>query len=114
MTFRLVLQPVVAAFFAIRAGLRDSQEGRVPHGWAVLTDSASRRSLLAETWTDVAKVFVAAIAVDCVYQVMEFRWIYPGEAVVVAIALALMPYLLLRGPANRAARLWRRPADLRS
>jgi hypothetical protein len=31
---------------------------------------------------------------------------YPGEAVIVAIALAFFPYLLLRGPIARIAR-WR-------
>jgi len=112
LTFRLIIQPIVAAFFAIRAGLRDAEKGRVPHGWAVLTDSWSRRALLEETWSDVAKVFIAAATVDCVYQVMEFRWVYPGEAALVGFILALLPYLLLRGPANRAARYWRRPADL--
>ena len=100
LTFRLIIQPAVAAFFAIRAGWRDSQEGRVPLGWAVLTDPVSRRGLLGETWSDVAKVFIAAIAVDCVYQVMEFHWFYPEEAIVVGFILALLPYLLLRGPAN--------------
>ena len=38
LTFRLIVQPAVAAIFAIRAGLRDAREGRAPYGWAVLTD----------------------------------------------------------------------------
>jgi len=66
--------------------------------------------LLGETWKDVAKVFLAAIIVDAIYQVLEFRWFYPEEAIIVAILLALLPYLLLRGPANRIRRRWRRKA----
>jgi hypothetical protein len=31
---------------------------------------------------------------------------YPGEAVIVAVALAFFPYLLLRGPIDRIARWW--------
>jgi hypothetical protein len=110
LTFRLILQPVVAAFFAIRAGLNDARTARPPHGWAILTEPINRKELLGESWNDIAKVFLAAIIVDAVYQILEFRWFYPEEAVIVAVLLALLPYLLLRGPANRIARRWRRKA----
>jgi hypothetical protein len=30
MTFRLILQPAMAVFLAIRAGLRDAREGKPP------------------------------------------------------------------------------------
>jgi len=104
LTFRLIIQPTVAAFFAIRAGFRDTREGRVPYGWAVLTDPSNRREFLRDGWKDVATVFVAAMIIDCAYQIMEFRWLYFEEAVIVAAALALAPYMILRGPANRIAR----------
>jgi hypothetical protein len=35
MNLRLLLQPAVAAFFGIRAGLRDAREGRKPYGWTL-------------------------------------------------------------------------------
>jgi hypothetical protein len=101
MTFRLILQPSVAIFFAIRGGISDARAGREPHGWAILTDSTKRRELLRESWQDVATVFLAAVIIDLIYQVMEFRWFYPEEALIVATCLALLPYLLLRGPARR-------------
>jgi len=106
MTFRLILQPSVAIFFAIRGGISDAREKREPHAWAILTDSTKRRELLRESWQDVAKVFLAAVIIDFVYQVMELGWFYPEEALIVATCLALLPYLLLRGPANRIARHW--------
>jgi hypothetical protein len=31
---------------------------------------------------------------------------YPGEALIVALLLAFVPYLLIRGPAERIARRW--------
>jgi hypothetical protein len=43
---------------------------------------------------------------DLVYQLIALKTFYPGEAVIVAIALAFFPYLLLRGPIARLAR-WR-------
>ena len=106
MTFRLILQPSVAIFFAIRGGISDARAGREPHGWAILTDSTKRKELLRESWQDVAKVFLAAVIIDLIYQVMELRWFYPEEALIVATCLALLPYLLLRGPVNRIAQHW--------
>ena len=113
LTFRLIVQPTVAAFFAIRSGFRDAREGHVPYGWNVLTDPSNRREFLRDGWKDVATVFVAAILIDCVYQIMEFRWLYFEEALIVATVLALLPYFLLRGPANRIARHWRGAEELR-
>jgi hypothetical protein len=42
--------------------------------------------------------------IDVVYQIIAHRWVYPGEAVLVAVILAIVPYLLIRGPVNRIAR----------
>jgi hypothetical protein len=113
MTFRLIVQPAVSAFFAIRAGVKDCREGRVPYGWVILTDPLKRGSHLREGWKDVIQVFIVAIAIDFVYQIMELRWFYPEEALIVAALLALLPYLLIRGPANRIARHWLRSDELR-
>ena len=57
-------------------------------------------------WKSVGKVFILATVLDVVYQLIEHRrveQVYPGEAVLVAIILAIVPYLLLRGPINRIA-----------
>jgi hypothetical protein len=52
----------------------------------------------------VGRVFILAIVLDGVYQFIALRWFYPGEAILVAIILAIIPYLLVRGPVNRIAR----------
>lgn len=104
LTFRLIIQPLVAIFLATRAGLADARAGRPIYGWSVLTDSVHRSALLREGWKSIAKVFVAAIVIDCVYQIVVMRWIYPGEALLVGATLAMLPYLLVRGPVNRIAR----------
>jgi hypothetical protein len=36
-----------------------------------------------------------------VYQIVELGFVCPGEAVVVAFVLAIVPYLILRGLVNR-------------
>lgn len=104
LTFRLVLQPVIAMFFAIRDGRRDAVEKRVPYFWAIFTDPSHRTELLREGWKAVAKVFVMAVIIDIIYQIIVFRWIYPMQALIVAFSLAFLPYLLLRGPINRILR----------
>ena len=43
---------------------------------------------------------------DTIYQAVEFESFYPTEAVIVALVLAFIPYVLLRGPIARIARLW--------
>ena len=109
LTLRLVLQPTVAAILAIRAGLRDAREGGSPYLWSVLTNPAHRRDLLRQGWKDVGKVFVVALVLDVIYELMVHRWVYPGQALIVAAVLAVLPYLVIRGPVTRLMRRLSRP-----
>jgi hypothetical protein len=107
MTLRLFLQPTVAALLAARDGLRDARDGRPPHFWRIMTGPPdARRRRATETWRAILKVFVMAVVLDCVYQFLVFRWIYPVEAMFTATILAILPYLILRGVVNRFARAW--------
>ncbi|HKE58243.1 MAG TPA: hypothetical protein VKB46_16135 [Pyrinomonadaceae bacterium] len=107
MTFRIILQPAMAALLAFRGGLRDAREGRPPYFWTMLTDSANRAELLREGWRAIARVFVLAVVMDIIYQFIVERWIYPFETLAIAILLAVVPYLLIRGPVTRIVRRWR-------
>ncbi len=104
--FRLILQPCVATFFAIRAGLQDAREKRAPYFWAIFTEPERRGELLREGWQAVMKVFILAVLMDLVYQYLILGWLYPVAALFVAFMLAFVPYLLIRGPVNRIARRW--------
>lgn len=102
MQFRLVLQPLMAIIFAARAGLRDARSGRAPYFWSLFGANRSRRlEQLREGWKDVGRVFVFAVIIDAVYQVVTVRWFYPLETLVVAVILAFIPYLLFRGVFTR-------------
>jgi hypothetical protein len=101
MTFRVILQPLMAALLAFRAGWKDAQTGRPPYFWTILTDPGQRNDLLREGWKSVARVFVLAIIMDVIYQLIVLQWVYPLELILVAILLAVVPYLLIRGPVNR-------------
>jgi len=104
MKFRLLLQPVMAAFFAIRDGLRDARTGRRPYFWKIATDSTVRKQAAEEGWKSVGKVFILAVVLDVVYQLWVLHTVYPFQAFIVALILAIVPYLILRGIANRVAR----------
>jgi hypothetical protein len=104
MTFRLILQPLMATLLALRAGLKDAREDRPPYFWTVLTEPAQRAELLREGWKSIARVFFLAIIMDVIYQWIMQHWLYPLETMVVAILLAVVPYVLIRGPVNRIAR----------
>jgi hypothetical protein len=105
LTMRLFLQPAVACFFALRDGLKDGREGRPPHFWRMVTGPPeARRRRMRETWKAVFKVFIMAVVLDCVYQLLVMRWIYPVESIVTATILAIVPYVILRGVTNRIAR----------
>ena len=108
--FRFILQPVMAIVFAIRDGRKDALAGRDPYFWAILTKSDHRGVLLRECWHAMKKVFIVALLMDVIYQLIVFRWIYPGEALIVAPLLAFIPYILFRGPVRRfMGRKLRRP-----
>jgi hypothetical protein len=103
---RLVLQPVIASVLAILAGLKDAKGGKPPYFWALATDAAHRDDMFRDGWKSIGKVFVLALVLDVAYQVVTSRFVYIGEAIVVALLLAILPYLILRGLANRIMRTW--------
>lgn len=103
MKFRLVLQPTMAVIFAIRSGLKDARTGKSPYLWGLISDPAQRDDMLKDGWKSVGKVFILAIVLDVVYQIIEHRFVYPGEAIIVAFVLAIVPYLILRGLITRFA-----------
>lgn len=104
MKFRLLLQPLMAVIFAVVSGLKDAKAGKPPYFWALLTDPAHRREMIGDGWKSVGKVFVLALILDVVYQVVVLRFVYPGEAIIVAIVLAIVPYLIVRGLVTRLSR----------
>jgi hypothetical protein len=108
MKFRLVLQPIMASVLAILAGLKDAKAGKPPYFWAMMTDPTHRADMIRDGWKRVGRVFILALVLDIAYQIVVLRFVYPWEAIIVAFVLAVVPYLILRGPVNRLVRQ-RRP-----
>jgi hypothetical protein len=107
LALRFILQPVMASLLAIRDGAKDAREGRSPYFWTVLSKPDERRARLREGIVATIKIIIIALILDAAYQFIELRAFHPGETLVVAILLAFVPYLLVRGPAARVVRWWR-------
>ena len=93
------MQPAMSTIFAIRDGLKDAREGRSPYFWTVLTAPEERSARLREAIKATGKIIILALILDTAYQVIELGAFYPLEAIIVAVVLAFIPYLLIRGPA---------------
>ncbi|HZZ59917.1 MAG TPA: hypothetical protein VFE63_01920 [Roseiarcus sp.] len=109
MTFRFILQPAMAAAMALRDGVNDARLGRRPYLWALLRGvrgPEGRRGRLWQGIISTARILILGVVMDVVYQWLELKTFYPGQAAVIAILLAFVPYLLLRGPMERVARHW--------
>jgi hypothetical protein len=106
MSFRFYVQPTMAGLLALRAGVQDAKEGRPAYLWAMLTHRGRRLQLVYEGWRGAMTPFIIAIVLDVIYQLKTAGTIYPLELLVTATLLALVPYLVLRGPFNRLARLF--------
>ena len=53
-----------------------------------------------------ARILILGVVMDVIYQLVFLGEFYPGEAAVIAVLLAFVPYALLRGPIGRVARHW--------
>ena len=104
--FRFVLQPLMATYFGVRDGVADARAGRSPYMWLVFSDAHGRWARLKEGATHVGRVLGFSVVMDVAYQLIKLGELHPLETIVITLVLAFLPYLLIRGPANRIAKLW--------
>jgi hypothetical protein len=104
MRFRFVLQPLMAAISAIHDGRADARSGRTPYFITVLRNRQERIGRLREGLNATARIILLGLTMDTIYQVLVLQTFYPNEALVTALLLALLPYLIIRGLVVRVAR----------
>ena len=110
MSLRFFLQPAMAVLLAVHDGINDARLHRPPYIWTLLTHPAGSGPLLREALIVTARPILLALAVDGIYQGLVLHAFYPGEMAAIAVVLAFVPYLLLRGPVERLARLFMKRA----
>jgi hypothetical protein len=97
----------MAGLAALHDGIKDARLGRDPYFRAVLTDAHQRAARVREALVATGRIILLGLAMDIIYQARVLHTFYPGEAALVALLLAVVPYFLLRGPIARVARRWR-------
>jgi hypothetical protein len=104
MRFRFVLQPLMATIVAIRDGLEDARSGRSPYFATVLGNPQERAGRLRHGLNATARIIALGLVMDVIYQAIVFRAFYPDQALVVALVLAFVPYVIIRGVTARILR----------
>ena len=104
MRFRFVLQPLMAAIAAIYDGRADARAGRSPYFMTVLRNPQERVGRLREGLNATARIILLGLVMDVIYQLLVLKTFYPNEALVVALLLGFVPYLIIRGLVLRVAR----------
>lgn len=110
MTFRFFLQPIMALIAATIDGVKDARLGRSPYFVRLVHGGrhTTRLQTFREGFTAVTRILLLGVGMDVIYQFKVFGGFrYPNETLVIAIVLAFIPYLLLRGPVARLATWWR-------
>jgi hypothetical protein len=109
MSFRLYLQPVMSLIYAIIAGVKDAKAGKEPfliNGLILGKAKRSRKDLLRELWKDIGKVFILAVIMEVIFEIIEFKTVHPLEVLRVSFFLAIVPYLIFRGIVDRIVTLF--------
>lgn len=105
---RFVLQPLVAILLGWRAGLGDARAGRPAYLFALLSGGANRRELLRSGLAAIRDLVAIAIVLDAISQLLIYKQVHPGAALVIGPVLISFPYAAARALANRVVRLTRR------
>jgi hypothetical protein len=101
---RFLLQPTVAILLGVRGGLADARAGNPPYLFGLLFARGRRRELLRSGAAAIRNLLAAGIILDLVFQLVLFRSVHPGAALLVGPILICAPYALSRALTNRVAR----------
>jgi hypothetical protein len=108
LNFRLVIMPLVVTAFAVRSGIRDARQGKRAFLGALLFETGQRITALRSALKDVGKVFIMALIMDTIYQLLVLPSFYPVQLLAVAWSCAIVPYLIARSPTTLIARAYYR------
>jgi drug/metabolite transporter (DMT)-like permease len=97
MAFRFILQPSMAEIAAFLRVRRDARAGRSPYLWRVISSPKECIEWLREGLNATARIILLGLIMDAIYQVIVFKRFYPVEAVIIAVLLGFVPYVILRG-----------------
>lgn len=111
---RFILQPLVAIVLGVRCGLADAKSGQSPFIYALLFHADKRKELLRSGMAAIGHVLAIGILLDAVAQLLIYKQIHPGAALVIGPALVFAPYAMARGLTLRLARRLQAPRSVTS
>jgi len=100
---RFILQPSIAILIGLRGGLADARAGRPAYLYGLLLGGENRRDLLRSGWAAVRNLVAMGIVLDAVAQLLIYRQVHPGAALVIGPVLIGFPYSVARALTNRLA-----------
>lgn len=98
---RFILQPTIAVLLGVRGGLADARAGHPPYLFGLIFSTGRRRELLQSGAAAIRNLLAAGIILDLVFQLVLYRSVHPGAALVVGPILICAPYALSRALSNR-------------
>jgi hypothetical protein len=111
MSFRFLLQPAMAFIAALHDGIQDARVHRIPYLRAILREPPERGDRMREGLFATARLILLGLSMDAIYQWQVLGTFYPGEALLITLLLAVVPYLVLRGPISLIARRFGHPSS---
>jgi len=101
---RFILQPLLAILLGVRGGMTDAKTGNPPYLFGLLFAAGQRRELLQSAGEAISTLLAMGIILDVVFQVVLYREVHPGAALLIGPILICTPYALSRALTNRLAR----------
>lgn len=79
--------------------------------YGLLVGGENRKELLRSGTADIRNLAAMGIVLDAVAQLLIYRQVHPGAALVVGPILVSIPYAVARALTNRVLRLKKHPFD---
>ena len=98
---RFILQPTTAVLLGMRDGKRDSRVRCPPFLSGLVLRRIHRRDLWQSGFSSVRDLVAIAIILDLISQILIFREIHPGAALLLGPVLIATPYSISRSLTNR-------------
>ncbi len=90
--FRFILQPTLAIMLGFRGGLVDAKAGRPAYIYGLLFSGTHRRDYARSGLAAIRILVCMGIVLDAISQLLIYRQVHPGAALVVGPVLICLPY----------------------
>lgn len=101
MSFRFIIQPLVAVILGIRDGRLDAKAGTPPFIYNVIFKKEHYRSQFRNALHSLLTPVIVGTVLDAIAQYLIFKHIRPLPALLVGTFIMGFPYSLSRGISNR-------------